>query len=130
VIPRRPLPLFIALASLATAACAPDVSTVRMGPVAPSRPLDCGLQLIDATPAQGVPPGLELLGYVRVIHEEGRSPNDPDVLKLVKPEACKLGGEEVSVGSSMNFTNGFRSGSSLLYAVWRHKVAAGKPIKF
>ena len=118
----------LAFASLATACT--DVGTVRIGPVAPPRPLDCSLELIDAPPANGMPPGLELLGYVRVIHEEGRSPNDPAVLKLVKPEACKLGGEEVSVGSSMNFSNGLRSGSSMAYAVWRHKVAAGKPIKF
>lgn len=43
------------------------------------------LTLIDAQPAAGMPPGLELLGYVRMIHEEGRSPNDPEVLKLVSP---------------------------------------------
>jgi len=98
--------------------------------MAPPRPLDCALQLIDASPASGIPAGLELLGYVRVIHDEGRSPNDPEVLKLVKPEACKLGGEQVSVGASLNFTNGLRSGSSLVYAVWRHAVAPGKPITF
>jgi hypothetical protein len=115
---------------VATAACT-DVSTVRVGPMAPPRALDCSLELIPADPAQGVPAGLELLGYVRVIHEEGRRPDDPDVLKLLKPEACKLGGEEVSVGMSMNFTNGLRSGSSLSYAVWRHRpTTAGKPMKF
>ncbi len=128
MIPRILLPCLVAFAALATACT--DVSTVRMGPLAPSRPLDCSLELISAAPEQGVPAGLELLGYVRVIHKEGSSPNDPEVLKLVKPEACKLGGEEVSVGMSMNFTNGLRNGSSLSYAVWRHKVAAGKPIKF
>ena len=118
------------LSLVSSAVACTDVSTVRMGAVAAPRPLDCSLELIQADPASGVPAGLELLGYVRVIHEEGKSPNDPEVLRMVKPEACKLGGEEVSVGMSMNFTNGLRSGSSLTYAVWHHKTAPGKPMKF
>lgn len=127
----------IALASLSSSltllgltGCEPAVSTVRTGSVAPSRPLDCPLELIDAPPSGGIPPGLELLGFVRVGHDEGRAPNDPEVLKMVKPEACKLGGEEVSVGMSANYTNGYRSGSTHSFMVWRHKVAAAGPQKF
>jgi hypothetical protein len=120
--------------------CSNHVSTIRMGPPAPPRPLDCSLELID-NPMQGatqvgmmMPPDLELLGHVRVIHEAGRSPSDPEVLKLVKPEACKLGGEQVSVGISANFQAGLRTGSTLSYMVWRRKPATpatpSAPIKF
>jgi hypothetical protein len=112
------------------AACGPSVGTLRMGPVVAARPLDCSLELIDAAPSAGIPPGLELLGYVQVKHEEGKSPNDPDVLKLVKPEACKLGGEQVSAGMSMNVTNGIRSNSMLTFMVWHKKGAAAGPVKF
>ena len=118
------------LCLLLAAACTPDVGTVRVGPMAPPRPVDCPLELVDISPTAGIPAGLELLGYVRVIHEAGKEPIDPEVLKLVKPEACKLGGDRVSVGMSSNFSNGLRDGSSLAYAVWRQKAAPGKPVKF
>jgi hypothetical protein len=94
------------LCLLLAAACTPDVGTVRVGPMAPPRPVDCPLELVDISPTAGIPAGLELLGYVRVIHEAGKEPIDPEVLKLVKPEACKLGGDRVSVGMSSNFSNG------------------------
>jgi hypothetical protein len=110
----------------ALAACdMTHVSTVRMGTMVPPRPLDCELELIDAPAQGGIPPGLELLGYVNVSHEVGRTPNDPVVLKMVKPEACKLGGEKVSSGMSANYDNGLREGSVLSYMVWRRKGAPG-----
>ena len=106
-------------APVALGACT-DATTVRVGPAVPSLPPDCPLELVEIAPGT-TPPGLELLGYVRIIHDEGRGSDDREVLKLVRPEACKLGGERVSAGMSSNFSNGCRSGSSNLYAVWRQR---------
>lgn len=124
-------PSFVALAPLALAACT-DASTVRVGSPAPPRPETCELELIDHDASRGMPADLDLLGYVRVTHEDGKSPSDPDVLKVLKPEACKLGGEKVSAGLSANASNGLRSNSVHTYMVWRAKQAAApkKPVKF
>jgi hypothetical protein len=118
-----------AVVFLSTLAACTDVGTVRVGPAAPPRPLDCSLELIDAAPGS-TPAGLELLGYVQVVHAEGKTPSDPEVLKLLKPEACKLGGEKVSPGMSANYSTGFRTSSSNMYMVWRRKVASAGPHRF
>jgi hypothetical protein len=92
----------------------------------------CALELIENDGSRGMPPDLELLGYVRVTHEDGKTPRDPEVLKVLKPEACKLGGEKVSAGMSANTFNGLRSASVHMYMVWRSKrrEVPKKPLKF
>jgi hypothetical protein len=122
--------LLLALALCALSACAPRVSSTRIGTVAPPRPADCELELIDAPLQGGTPDGLELLGYIHASQNDTGGPNDPEMLQALKPEACKLGGEMVSVAVSRNIKRLLVTGSSNTYMVWRHRVAAAAPQKF
>ena len=120
----------VVVAALTVTACQPDVSTVRSGAVYPSLPLNCPLELF-TMPAMGMPAGLEMVGMVSLRADAGRNPNEPEMLAKIKPEACKLGGEKVSINSSMNVTNGITSASSLTYMVWRHAGPANAaPVTF
>lgn len=120
------------LACVLLAACT-DVSTVRVGNPAPPHPTTCELELIDAPAANGIPTGFELVGYVNVQQKSGLAPTDPAVLQMIKPEACKLGGEKVSTMLSGNATNGIASSSYHSFAVWHAKAAESapkQPVKF
>ena len=83
----------------------PHVSTMRTGGVFPSRPSNCTLEL-----APGAVDGQMMLTHdvVGMLSIDGADanepPNSPRLLALLKPQACALGGEIVTVGMSANYT--------------------------
>lgn len=118
------------LLPLVLAACT-DVFSVRTGPLVAARPETCELELVDANPNAAPPEGFELVGYVSLLQKKGVPPDDPAVLRELKPEACKLGGHQVSVAASANATNGLPVGSYHTFAVWHRKEPQPKkPVKF
>lgn len=87
------------------AACAShDVQTMRMGGVFPSRPSNCGLELRTGTLTYELTSNYDTVGTVMIRGESGEAPNSPRLLSMLKPEACKLGGEVVLVNTSANVT--------------------------
>ena len=91
----------------------------------------CVLALVEADPNAPPPEGMELVGYVSLIARKGSMPNDPEVLRALEPEACKLGGHRVSLAASANASNGLPVGAYHTFAVWHRKdPAEKKPVKF
>lgn len=68
----------------------------------------------------------DAVGTIMVQGETGEAPNAPRILALLKPEACKLGGELVLVNASANLTTGLASSSTHSFLVFRRK-ATGAP---
>jgi len=105
-------------------ACGPGpVSTVRMGGVFPARPASCELELRMGTLTMELTSSYDTVGVVMVRGEDGEAPNAPRLLKLLKPEACGLGGEVVLVNTSANVQNAQTgsTSSSHSYMVLRKK---------
>lgn len=87
------------------AACAShDVQTMRMGGVFPARPSDCGLELRTGQLTYELTSSYDTVGTVMIRGQSGEAPNSPRLLSMLKPEACKLGGEVVLVNVSVNMT--------------------------
>jgi hypothetical protein len=111
-------------ASLATACIAqPTLKTTQYGVRAPAREPECSLVL------NGPAEGLERLGDIIVTDEERRAYSDPELLQLVKPEACKLGGEVVTA-TSETFDDGIVMRVRDIYVVWRRNPAPTGPTTF
>ena len=100
-----------------TAACVTYAPmAVRTGLPRPALPVECALELIDASQdPTGTATGNELIGSVTVNVSEGIGPLDPQVKALVRPEACKLGGTALSSLSSREVHT---------FSVWAPRVAS------
>lgn len=111
-------------------ACAPEVSTARMGGVYPPRGAGCEFELRSGTVTPELVQGYDTVGTVSVAGKDGEPPNAPRILALVKAEACALGGEVVLVAASMNLTNGINTASHHSFIVFRKKTGAPASQKF
>ena len=113
--------------------CAPQASDARMGTPRPPREAQCELTVIDAMDTANFTK-YEQVGIVRVSNaERGKGPLDPEMRALVRPRACALGGDAISVLASGDATsrNGLRTTAFSGYVVWAMKSAkAAKPQKF
>ena len=119
--------LLLAVCLVGSAACAPDVSTIRMGGVFPPREATCSLELRPGSIDFALTSQFDTVGSLMVRGEEGEAPNSPRILALVKPEACKLGGEVLLLNTSANLTNGISSNSHHTFLVFRRKSGAPAP---
>lgn len=108
-------------------ACAPDVSTIRMGGVFPPREDHCSLELRSGTIDFAMTTQFDTVGTLVVRGSDGEAPNSPRILALIKPEACRLGGEVVLVNTSANLTNGLSSNSNHTFLVFRKKGGSPTP---
>lgn len=116
----------------AVSACGTMVSETRMAQY-PSRGDDCALEFVQTTVADLAPGSTwEVVGYV-VVSETGVA--DPFAEKyraLVRPRACAMGGEAVTImQSSTGGGMAGMSGSSVNYAVIKHPSSeAAAPTAF
>lgn len=122
---------FVVLISLlgVLSACGPVVGSARVGAGAPPRPADCSLELVEELLAGA---DYEQVGTVTVARapEEARS-TDASMLLLIKPEACALGGERVTVMNSGTAMDSMAVTSSYhRYLVWKKKGPSAEPKKF
>lgn len=92
----------------ATAACgssSPHVSTMRTGGLFPARAADCQLVLQPGAVDGQMMLTHDVVGMLSIDGADANEPpNSPRLLALLKPQACALGGEVVTVGMSANYT--------------------------
>ncbi len=120
--------LFVALA-----ACGgPAVGEVRTGLPHTSRPADCQLQLVSVS-AGDMAPGArfgsggeyEMIGMVTIGADSGTDAFSDEMKKLVRPRACRMGGEIVSLLASGSDANAYgHPQQSIAYTVWAKRSTA------
>ncbi len=113
--------------------CGAQASDARVGTPRPPREAQCDLTVIDAMDTANFAK-YEQVGIVRVSNaEQGKGPLDPEMRALVRPRACALGGEAISVLASGDAAsrNGLRTTAYGGYIVWARKSARpASPQKF
>jgi hypothetical protein len=119
----------LALASL-VAGCAPEVQDLRMGVARPGRPPTCDLDVVtaDATMLSKY----EQVGVIQLSNAPGDDPLSAEARDQVRPRACALGGDAISVMASGNVGSrvGIHVGTFRSYVVWAKKSRASSPQKF
>ena len=94
----------------------PEVQETRMGNY-PARSADCQLAFIQVDSAKGMPHAPDGSQYemASAVHVWKRAdPNDPAVHALVRPHACAMGGDAISLSMS--------SERQMLFTVWARHV--------
>jgi hypothetical protein len=126
------LRLCILLSVASAAACSAQATDSRFGAPRPAREPTCNLEIIDAT-ASSTFAGYDQVGVVRIGNAPaGTDPLDPSLRDMVRPRACALGGEAISVLTSgdARVRSGFRDTAFAAYVVWAKKRAAATPQRF
>ncbi len=114
---RRPLALALSLCALAASACGPNISVTRMQ-AAPSRSADCDLEFVQIDMARvTVDKEWTIVGYVNLSETGVQDPLSGRYRKIVRPEACALGGKAVAIGLSSSNQGAMGAGSGTIYAV-------------
>jgi hypothetical protein len=115
------------------AACgAPAVGETRMGLRHTGRPANCSLQLVsiqagDMAPGARFGSGgeLEMVGMVTIGADAGTDPFSEPMKQIVRPRACAMGGEVVSLLASGSDSNAYgRPQQSIAYTVWARRATA------
>jgi hypothetical protein len=123
----------LVVATLALAACAPTVADIRTGVPRPPRDPACSLDVLNPTDMATIM-RYDQIGVVRLANEEaGTSPMSPEAREIVRPRACAMGGNAISVMASGDImartapvTRAFAA-----YIVWAKKApASAAPQKF
>jgi hypothetical protein len=106
------------------AGCGPTVSEMR-AIAAPARESTCDLEFLNLTIEQLSPMGgtHEIVGHV-VLAETGiQDPFQPKYRDVVRPRACAMGGEAVTILNAATSSSMMGSGSMTDYAIVRKRVA-------
>jgi hypothetical protein len=117
---------------LVLSACGPETSDTRIGTPRAPREAQCDLKVINGNDTSNFAK-FEQVGVVQLANAPaGTAPFDPKVRDMVRPRACALGGEAISVlGSGDVSANGFTDSAYATYIVWakKHQVSSA-PEKF
>lgn len=119
---RRTTPSFLlALIILSSVACGAQTSDARIGTPRAPRAENCELTVINGSDTSNFGKW-EQVGVVRLSNAPaGTSPLDPTVRAMVRPRACSLGGEAISVMGSGDAAAGFSESAYAAYVVWAKK---------
>jgi hypothetical protein len=124
----KPTPLASLLCLLPLlAGCGPSIMETRMA-AAPPRAESCELEFLqlrieDVAPMIGA---YELLGNVSLFQSGVQDPFQQKYKDIVRPRACAMGGEGVTILNQATATTMLGgSGSSVVYAVVRKRPAPG-----
>lgn len=116
------------------AACAPAVTVSRMA-YAPARPPGCNLEVINGAmqnPAMLMMPNspYEMLGVIATGQRGTVDPFAPEMLAIVGPRACELGGDAISLMMSAQGAGAMGMGASTGtgYVVLRKRTASAAPV--
>jgi len=115
--------------------CAMTSSEMRVG-VRPAKAENCELQLVEATMGERGPGGTfgpggtyEMIGTVSIEASSGSDPLSEEIRSLVRPRACAMGGDVISLEMSGQYTGSIRKG--LMSMVWaKRNSAASAPKPF
>lgn len=111
------------LVALLACACGPAINETRVQSF-PSRGEACKLEFIkldmnDLSSPQGT---WQVVGYVTVGDRGTLDPFSEDNRAIVRPRACGMGGEGVAIILNSSTTAAWQTGSSISYAVLRHRT--------
>jgi hypothetical protein len=119
----------VLLFALSWLACGPTVGQSRLVH-APAKPADCKLKFLELKVEDMSPQGgrWEVLGYVVLSQEGVRDPLAPSYRDQVRPRACAMGGEGVTVSQTATAEPWALSagGTTISYAVVRKRAVASK----
>ncbi len=117
--------LGILLAASTLWACGPEITETRLGFYPPREPA-CSLEFVEADPRAFGPTGpWEMLGYIAISEKHVADPFSPKYRKIVRPRACSMGGEAVTLVQAASKESRFGSGSGVTFGVLRHRRAPG-----
>jgi hypothetical protein len=105
---------------------------MRVGVPRPARAPDCSLDVVAAADLATLA-RYEQVGVVVLSNAEaGTDPLAPEVRAIVRPRACAMGGEAISIMGSGDVTGprSFRTTAYASYLVWAKKAAPGAAQKF
>lgn len=124
----------IALLAVSVAACGPSITVNRMA-YAPAKMPNCNLEVINGAmqnPALLMTPNspYEMLGTVATGQRGTVNPFSPEMLAILGPRACELGGDAVSLMMSGQNAGvmGIGASTGTAYLVLRKRTAAGPVI--
>jgi hypothetical protein len=120
--------LLVAMAMLLLTGCgAPAVGEVRMGAPHPAKDASCALEFV-AVSAGDMAPGAkfgsggkyEMIGAVNIGAKEGTDAMSAEVRALVRPRACRMGGEVVSLlaTGTAQYRGQFSAQQNISFTVW------------
>jgi hypothetical protein len=115
------------------------VGEVRMGAPHPAKVADCPLEFVSVS-AGDMAPGAkfgsggkyEMIGAVNLGADEGTDPMSEEIRKLVRPRACGMGGEVVSLlaSGSAQYRGQLRAQQNISFTVWGPISAHQGPQRF
>jgi hypothetical protein len=112
-------------------ACGAQVADIRMGAPRPAREPACSLDVVTATDMTTIAK-YDQVGMVRLTNAEaGSSPMSPEAREIVRPRACAMGGDAISIVASGDIMSpALVTSSYAAYIVWAKKAPAAAPQKF
>jgi hypothetical protein len=117
------LVLLASLAACATTA-APAISESRMT-IHPANAPDCLLMFLRSDMTKMMPGGeWEVVGFVTIGAEGEIDPTDEKYRELVRPRACAMGGEAVTVFIASRNQSDLGVGAGVIYGVLRRPTPA------
>ena len=112
--------------------CGPAVGEARMGAPHAALPPTCKLEFV-AVSAGDMAPGArfgsggqyELIGSVMIGADEGTDAMSEGIRKLVRPRACRMGGEVVSLLATGSGSNDYgHAQQNIAFTVWGPRSAS------
>jgi hypothetical protein len=114
--------------TLALCACGgPEIKETRLG-FYPAREPACNLEFVqwDTRILQANGPW-EVLGYLEISEKNPADPFSPKYRKIVRPRACHMGADAVSLVQSASKDARFGSGAGSTWAILRRRQMPGAP---
>ncbi|MCB9555046.1 MAG: hypothetical protein H6707_03005 [Deltaproteobacteria bacterium] len=111
---------------LALAACGPSISQVTMAYL-PPRAADCEIAFAPSIPIEQQRPGgpYIVLGHITIAETGITNPFSPRYAQIVRPRACAMGGELVTIGAHATSQQMIGSGSGTVYTVLKKRPETG-----
>lgn len=131
----------LVVSMMALAGCGPGatVGEVRMGAPHPAKVADCPLEFVSVSANDMAPGGnfgsggkYEMIGAVNIRADEGTDAMSEEIRKIVRPRACGMGGEVVSLLASGTapYRGKFRAQQNISFTVWGPISAQQGPQRF
>jgi hypothetical protein len=116
----------VAFAVMATG-CGSSIGESRLA-YYPAREAGCQLQFVQQDMNQMGPTGpWEVVGYVTISETGVADPFSQEYREIVRPRACGMGGEAVTIIQSTTNQTAMASGSATIYCVLRRRQAGVQP---
>jgi hypothetical protein len=121
---RRALAIVMTITAIG---CGPDIKETRLG-FYPPRESHCSLEFVQAD-ARAMGPGgpWEVLGYISVSEKHVENPFSEKYRAIVRPRACNMGGEAVTLMQAGSRESHHGSSSGTTWGVLRYRRAPGAP---